>query len=238
MAEWKSVAEAADMLGVSGRRVRDLVESGALTAERVGAKSWLIDADAVRRRVLHIPASGRPLSAPHAWLLLAWVQHVLDGADSPDPMSDIDRQTKYRLRQLLSAPAAAARWEHWLGRRAERRRIWIHPGVLQEFLADDRVHAGGAAAAASLGLSYGGGPVRRVYVSAVQVQALADEYQFVDDADGDVEMMAVPEAAASLLSRRGPVPPAVALADLLESDNARERDVAARHLESMSLAAS
>lgn len=237
MAEWKSVADAAALLKVGERRVRDLIESGALPAARVGAKSWLVDADAVRKRKSHTPAPGRPLSASLAWLVLAYVQYALDGEDSPDPFASVDRQMKYRLRHLLAEPVAAGRWEHWLSRRAQRRRVWMHPGVLPAFLADERVHPGGAAAAGPLGLSHSGGVRQRAYISVHVVDALAAEYKFVDDIDGDVELMAVPVEAQVLVSAPGPVPSAVALADLLESEDSRERSVAARRLESISLAA-
>jgi len=113
----------------------------------------------------------------------------------------------------------------------------MHPGVRSAFLSDEHVHPGGAAAAAPLGLSYGGGLPQRVYISVDMIEALAAKYQFVDDIDGDLELMAAPVEATPLVSTPGPVPPAVALADLLESEDSRERSVAARTLEHISLAA-
>lgn len=44
-----STAEAAKLLNISPRRVRALVESGDLKAQRVG-RAWLIDEDSARQR--------------------------------------------------------------------------------------------------------------------------------------------------------------------------------------------
>lgn len=256
-----SVAQAASLLHVSGRRVRELAESGSLPADRLGA-NWLVDAEAVRSRAAHAPLAGRPLSPQVAWLMLAVVQGALDrrdndsddGSDGPGvdrgevpdewlfaPLGEVaDRHVKHRVRRLLAGQVPARRWETWLAGRAERRRVWVHPGVLDRLAADDRVHAGGAAAAAALGLGIGGGPVRRFYVGVDDVDDVVAKFRLVDDPAGSVELMVVPAAgvaaSAGLSVRPGPVPPAVALADLLESDDARERHAAVSKLEELALA--
>ena len=232
MAEGISAAQAARLLGISERRVRELVETGALPAERVGERTWLISADAVRRRASRAPSPGRPLSSRLAWHVLAHVQHRLDGAE-PDFSAVSDRRLRYQLKRLLSEPKPSGRWAQSLARRAERRRLWVHPGVVGDLLADERVHVGGAAAAGSLGLSFGGGARRVIYVNIDHVKALTSQYGLVDDPSGDIELMAAPPEAAMLISQRGPVPTAVALADLLESEDARERTVAAAKLEAI-----
>lgn len=274
MAEWMSVAQAASLLHVSGRRVRELAEAGSLPADRLGA-NWLVDAEAVRSRAEHAPLAGRPLSPQVAWLMLAVVQKALDlstrvgTASSSDgagdagasrswanggakdngaegfeifaPLSDVaDRQARHRVRRLLAEQVPARRWESWLAGRAERRRVWVHPGVLDRLAADGRVHVGGVAAAAALGFGFGGGAVRRFYLGANDVDDVVAQFRLVDDPVGSVELMVVSEAgveaSAGLPVRPGPVPPAVALADLLESDDARERHAAVSKLEELALA--
>lgn len=46
-AQWVTVGLAADLTGCSERHIRRLAASGQVVARRVGARSWLIDADSV-----------------------------------------------------------------------------------------------------------------------------------------------------------------------------------------------
>jgi excisionase family DNA binding protein len=238
--DWVSVADAAAMLQVSARQVRNLVAAGVLPASRVG-NSWLLDAQPVRSRSLHAPSAGRPLSLAMAWLMMSVVQRLLDAEsadDVTDPLSPIaDRQLRHRIRQLLAEPVPARRWRSWLGSRAERRRVWVHPGVLDRLARDERLRPGGPAAAHALGLAVAGGAVRRFYVNADVVDEVMAQYRAVANPDGQVELMVVPAGVGSvLLAGAGPVPEAVALADLLESDDAREQHAAASKLEHLTLA--
>lgn len=61
-----SVADAADQLGVSPRRVRQLVDEGDLEASRFG-RSWAVSAESVARRQRLAPSSGRPLDSHRVW---------------------------------------------------------------------------------------------------------------------------------------------------------------------------
>jgi hypothetical protein len=63
---------------------------------------------------------------------------------------------------------------------------------------------------------------------------LAD-YRARDDADGPVELMVVPDEVPGELREQRPVPLAVALADLLDSADARERGVAEQRLAALDL---
>lgn len=55
----KTTKEAAEMLGISQRRVVELIGSGALKGERVG-RMWLVDEAGLRKRIEHPVAAGRP----------------------------------------------------------------------------------------------------------------------------------------------------------------------------------
>src|SRR5258707_2250955 len=73
-----SVREAAEQLGVSSARVRQLVSAGSLPARRSSA-GWLIGADAVADRSGSARA-GRPASPRTVWAILC----ILSSALAPD----------------------------------------------------------------------------------------------------------------------------------------------------------
>lgn len=54
-----SVAQSAEILGVSAVRVRQLISSGALSAQRVG-RSWVLSEKDVYGRLAQGPQAGRP----------------------------------------------------------------------------------------------------------------------------------------------------------------------------------
>src|SRR3546814_12199356 len=86
------VPDAADRLGVSAGRVRDLIRSGDLPARQVAGR-WFIDAadiEAAKGR----PA-GRPLSPRMAWGLISMVE-------SGDAAA-LDRAERSKLRRRLRA---------------------------------------------------------------------------------------------------------------------------------------
>lgn len=232
--EWLSAAEAAGELGVGERQVRRLVRDGQLPAERLG-DVWLVSAAAVRDRARAIPVAGRPLSAPMAWAVLMVVDAALSAPEESNEfdleraVAEIaDRRVRHRLRSLLAAAPAPDRWAQWLARRASRRRAWVHPGVLDRLVADVRLRPGGRFAAAAHGAGIAAGPPRRFYVDDNDVDAVLADYQARLDAQGEIELMVIPrDVPAALRPVAGePVPLAVALADLLESADAREHHVA------------
>jgi len=120
MADWISVAEAAHELGVSPRRVRHLVDSGALPARRLGV-GWLLPADAVHARARHAPSPGRPLSAPLAWAVLRVAQELLDEPREPAEAERVNEllRVEVRLRRRLLA-AAEPGLPLWLRRPPDR----------------------------------------------------------------------------------------------------------------------
>ncbi len=236
MSELINVAQAARQLGVSARQVRNLVGAGALPARRLSSGWLLSDAD-VRARAQLAPPAGRPVSAVMAWAILNVAQHLLDEASRP-PGSEQnvvgwlealgDRSARHRLRRLMSSPLEPQRWEHLLARRADRRRVWLHPGVLERFAADRRLRPGGGFAAAVHGAGISAGPARRFYLDSDDADAVLADYRLQDDPEGPIDLMVVPaEVPEHLrLAIGGPVPLAVALVDLLDSPDARERHIA------------
>ncbi|MEN9646138.1 MAG: hypothetical protein RL238_2807 [Actinomycetota bacterium] len=85
MSDLMPLADAADLLGVSVERVRQLVVGGQLPAQRFG-NAWVVPKDAVVAR-RHSPGShGRPLGPMRAW------HEILDGS------IDIRRPGRYQRR--------------------------------------------------------------------------------------------------------------------------------------------
>ena len=128
-----SVAEAAEELDLSPRRVRQMLADGVLDGERVG-RAWVVERDHVRRLVTDRPEVGRPWNPASAWAVLA----LVDGEG--DDLSPVAR-ARARRRLALGLDHIAGR----LGARCARRPFYAHPGVLDR-LADEVVLSGISAA--------------------------------------------------------------------------------------------
>src|SRR5687767_4953682 len=69
MEAWLTVERAATRLGLHPSRVRRLIASGDLSAEKMG-RDWLIDAASLERLRSADRPRGRPLAPAHAWAIL------------------------------------------------------------------------------------------------------------------------------------------------------------------------
>lgn len=220
-----SASDAASRLGVSDRQVRRLVASGELAARRIGDR-WIIDAGAVRDRARAKRQGGRPLSARMAWAVLVAAGAALDDGRCGDPAALFeDRRARHRLRAILANPPAPECWDQWLRRRAEPRRVWVHPGVVERLARDPRLHPVDEATVAVSGVGVGDGGRYRFYVDEDAVGPVLREYRARAVDDGQIMLMVVPSAVPDdVLGRPGdPVGVAVTLVDLLGSADARER---------------
>jgi len=192
-----SVREAADALGVSDRRVRQLVASGRIRARRVGSQ-WLVDGASLPIA----PRRSRPLSPTEAWLLLA-----ADQASGARPGRWRDRRDQLRTDpspETLLASWAAARGDRLLFATREPRGVLDDPAVVRSGLSDPRA----GISAADLAEGY----VLRDDLDAVRRRHL------LRPATGrpDVVLHVVAVLPAD------PVPPLVLAADLAEHDGPRE----------------
>ena len=86
-----TTAEAAEILGVSPRRVISLIESGDLVAERFG-RQWMVDERSVEKRASSPKLSGRPKLGQKD--LLALSSHTLMNRDHPVLDFTYDRKGK------------------------------------------------------------------------------------------------------------------------------------------------
>jgi excisionase family DNA binding protein len=137
MADWMSVAEAADALGVHERQVRNLIADSQLEAQRLG-RAWLVSPASVGARRRQPTVGGRPLSAPLAWYVLAHLDAAVGDALAA-AREPADRRVRHRVRQLLKAPPAPEVWGSWLRRRAEPHAVWFHPGSEARLTVDGRI---------------------------------------------------------------------------------------------------
>ncbi len=216
MDDWHSVAQAAQQLGVSERRVRQLLDAGDLDAGWVGPHR-VIDGASLRRRATIRPAAGRPLGEALAWLVVDALGH-----DSPDPLPvPADRGLRHRLRRLLSEEHSVAEWALLLRRRAEPRRYWGHPDLVRELPVDVRISLGGAPAAAAHGFDLSAAGDVSGYVGRADLADVEQEYALEPDPRGAVVLRGYDAGLACSPVAGVPVPVAAAALDLWESEDAR-----------------
>lgn len=146
-----SVREAAERLGVSPGRVRQLIDAGSLAADRVGER-WVVgDVSLVlagERRV------GRPWSSGAAWGAL-WLAF---GRPAPWLSPRERSRVRARLRGGLEGLVVQ------LSRRADRLEFVAHPSALGRLVADRRAVLGGWSAAPAVGADLIGGEGVELYV--------------------------------------------------------------------------
>jgi excisionase family DNA binding protein len=224
-----SVREAAEQLGVSSERVRQLINAGSLPARRSSA-GWLLRADAVAERTHSAARAGRPASPRTAWAILCLLSCALEGDGSNSKACAVrDRRLRHHVMHLLSAMPDPAndpeRWRLLLASRGRAEQMWAHPGLLPRLCADDRVRAGGDRAAAQIGDGLSAAPVCDLYVPRSEVKKIVNDYGLRPDPSGQVRLHAVPEGVPCDLmpGRPGLVVPAAAAADLLDEGDPRAR---------------
>src|SRR5712691_4443414 len=213
--ELLSISEAARQLDLSPRRVRALVESGRLRANRVGSRYVISRSDVGRYQRSKAP-SGRPISAANAWGLVA----ILAGEEP----SWLGSSAEWRLRRLLKQGAAQV--EDALLRSAPRSDVhhWrLLLGDLAKALEDEDVLVLGglAAQSPSIDVPYlpGQDPLE-AYVSDRDLRKLRGRFKPSDDSSHANLLLRVP--AHPWVLKKGPAAPeAVVAADLLEHDDER-----------------
>lgn len=239
--DWLSVADAAARLKVGGRQVRRLINDGLLPAKRVPGGAWMVDPVAVSVRAAGNPSPGQPLSPVNAWRFV----HLAAAADPDDEpsefwpieiLADLSREERRRLMALLKEPAPV-QLARLLRRRAVRTRVSAHRSIAEAAATDSRVWFGGAAAVAAQGGGLAAGGRLRIYVRERDRAPLSSQYRLRPDAEGEVDLLAVP----SVIDERLLPPPArfVPLAlgwiDCLDESDSRARHGAAQWARRLSL---
>jgi excisionase family DNA binding protein len=165
-----SVTDAAFELGVSARRVRQLLASGEMDGQQVG-RSWVIDGAAIDR--LRPKRVGRPWDAASAWA-------VLELAAGGDPeLSPVERS---RARKRLADNGLAGLVDQ-LRSRSERHEMYVHPSALDRIIHEAEVVRGGVSALEAHDVDLIVSDEAEIYVKASMVAGLVDRYALDRDAD-------------------------------------------------------
>jgi len=214
------VSDAAAELGVSQRRVRQMLASGELQGDRVG-RSWILSAEEVERASRRGVDAGRRWNAASAWAVLC-----LAAGDEVE-LSPVERS---RAKQRL-----AGGLESLIGRlssRAHLKHFYAHPGVL-DYLADaPAVVRGGVSAAAEYdaGLMVVG--EFEGYVRDGDLDELISRFALDESADRhNVSLRIVPDHAWPFAAGQAIASMPVVAVDLLEADDPRARRAGAELLE-------
>jgi excisionase family DNA binding protein len=219
-----SAAEAAQVLGVSARRVRALLESGHLPGRQVGGR-WLLSSRDIEQRQQAPHEGGRPLSQASAWHILA----VLSGAE--DSLSELPAparsRARSRARDMREPGEITTKWPNILSKRAHSVNLYGHPSVLADLLADPRVVRSGVSAAADHNADLVAAGQAEGYVLSSDARDLETEYALnpgIDHAQANVTLHVVADEQASRwLFTRAVAPAAVVAADLAERATPRDR---------------
>lgn len=165
-----SVADAAVELGVSARRVRQLLASGEIHGQQLG-RSWVIDgADVDRLRPKRV---GRPWSAASAWAVLE-----LAAGGKPE-LSPVERS---RARKRLAGNGLAGLVDQ-LRSRSERREMYVHPSALDRVGDDAEVVRSGVSALGVYDVDLIASDEAEVYVRSSNVAGFMDPYALQSNPD-------------------------------------------------------
>ncbi len=164
------VSAVAGELGVSDRRVRQMLADGELRGSRVG-RAWLVERAALDEVLGRESVSGRPWRPGAAWALLA----LLAGSDVE--LSPVDR-LRIGRRAEAGVVANLAR----LRVRAEERRFFGHPSVLGPLVESPDVVRSGVSAVGDHEVDLVVSGVAEGYVRATDVEALVERFALEEGA--------------------------------------------------------
>lgn len=209
-ADWLSVSEAAERLGVTERRVRKRIDEGSLPAERIAGR-WAIPASAIRE-IGNVP--GRPLGETMAWGVLAYLD-TYDFGVTPFLASPSERYAaRTYANKLRNEKHPAPLMRAWLKNRGARRLLRAAPADLADLRDDDRLYLSGLSQPAA---GIVAGNLVEAYVSPDDLDDLVNDYFLVSASSGEANVIF--HRAKPLVD---PSSPAVIAADLAEHNGPRE----------------
>lgn len=235
MPDLMDVRAAAEALGVSPHRVRQLIDQGELSARRIG-RFWMLDeADVERRAEVDVP-DGRPYAPRQVWRMADLVD--LSGREAEDDLvvafrRAVGPQARWQLRRYLVDLAAEddPRIVSW---RLRRRADWVivrfaHPSARPQLMGDPRIVLSGAHAAAVQGHDLVPGDLLEAYVSPIDSDAFMADHGLVEVPNAPNVRLRVAAEIRAWRHRRGlpaegaeqVAPALLVMADLSERDDAR-----------------
>jgi excisionase family DNA binding protein len=207
-----TVNDAADALGLHPRRVRALIASGSLAAEKLGGR-WLLDAADVARANGAERPPGRPLSPSRAWAILSLIEGGTPGWLSAHEIA----RTRSYLRRAEPAGLLPR-----LSRRAPVRTFRAHPADLPRLVRERAVVLSGPSAASHHGASIAAPGTVEGYVSEVRLGELVERYHLAASPNPNVRLHVLGPGLWPFEDARV-APAAVVALDLLEADDERSR---------------
>jgi hypothetical protein len=219
-----SVAETAECLGISARRVRALLKEGQLQGRQVAGR-WLVSFDHVEHRLLNAPRPGRPWSAASAWHVLAVLSRADDALKEMSPSTRSRARTRATQLRRLPHGEVARIWSTALRGRARTLEFYVHMSVSTAVLADSRIVPSGISAAShhAADLMVTGGA--EGYVRAGQLAPVSAEYALIPEsaAHANLRLHVVDASEANWLFGRDSAPLPVVAVDLMDRNGPREQ---------------
>ncbi len=208
-----NVAEAAQQLGVSPRRVRQMLADELVPAVRLG-RAWAVEQRHVDRLKNRRASAGRPWSLSSAWAALA----AADGHESS--LSPVDRSRARRRLGRAGLVGIAQR----LVARADSKRFYGHPSVLERIGNEPDVVRSGVSAANEHGADLLAWDFLEAYVPKSAAEDIIRRYALDVDAErANVVLRIVEDSAWPFAPGERFAPRAVVAIDLLESGDERSR---------------
>ena len=213
--ELMGLAEAAQELGVSARRVHQMVASGRLGGRRIG-RSWVLDRVEVKRLARRRPQPGRPWKPASAWGVLALANGDALRASAVD-RSRAAQRLQHGLEPLAGRLSSRARdcWFH------------AHPAVLAEIVARPEAVACGVSALSAHNVDLVTVDQAEAYVRESRLADLVSRFALNPDSDRpNVRLRVVNDDDWPFKAGQRVAPAPVVAVDLLDSDDERSRRAA------------
>ena len=213
------VGDAAAALGVSSRRVRQMLSHGTLAGQRVG-RTWVVDRADLELFSNQRPRVGRPWQPASAWALLA-VASGRTYALSPTQRSRARRRLEAGLEHFLERLAV----------RAEAVRYYAHPSVIGMLADAPGVVRSGVSAASHYQLDVVAVDEFEGYVRSSALADVVDRLALDEHAERpNVVLRVVEDEFWPFGSNEEVAPAPVVAVDLLEAGDGRSRRAAAQLL--------
>ena len=212
--------EAAEHLGVSPRRVRQMLSDGTLDGHRVG-HGWAIEERSLRSAAAWRRPAHRPWKPSSAWAVLAL-------ADGIEPRCNSYERNRAAQRLAVGLPNLLDR----LGSRARRRNFYAHPGTRDRIAVQRGVVRTAASASPEHAIGIVGSGPLDAYLKECDLQAVRGAFVMEERSErANVVLRVVEDHVWPFPEGAAVAPPAVVAVDLLESEDERCRRAGAELLQ-------
>jgi len=222
-----AVKDAAQRLGITESRVRQLLHAGDLAGRRVG-RSWLVAAEDVARLERQHRRPGRPIGPLRAWGLL----DILNGGNAPWLSYSARSQVRSYMARLQDADGDE--WRAVLRGRSHVIRAQAHPAALRRLQDADGVLPAGAAQAMQRGFDLVSfeEAIPEVYLQPEQWSTIAPALAIREDSPQANLLVRLPRGVWPFEGCNSVPDPAIA-ADLLEAPEPRAARAGAIRLDEL-----